>query len=502
MTLIPGSLEYTDKDFDALRLRLQNLVRSVFPAWTDYNVSNFGNILLEMFAFVGDVTCFYQDNQSAESRISTATQRKNLIALAKLLGFSAATATAATATETFTLGAVPAGNVILPAGTKVRTPEVTESIAFQLQTTVTIPAGTDPPTASAVVENSEAFSDTFIATERANQECVLTRTPYLDSSAAVAAGNGSYTQVVNFLDSVPSSRHYTIVVDQNDQATIRFGNGVNGAVPTGNITAVYKVGGGIGGNVLANTITKIEGSFTDSLGNPVSIACTNAATASGGANRMSGEQIRQLAPETVRVAARTVSREDYEINARRVPEVARALMLTSNEYGVVENTGLLFVIPQGGGVPSQAIKDDVLTMVTETYPNTVTFLVEVMDPLYLTINVQATVYLRQGYSEATVKANIETALEEFFQISNADGTPNTNVDFGFNYKDEDGESDPYIAWSDVFNCVRDAVGVRKVDDSPSGFLLNGERSDVAIPVHQFPTLGTVTIYNGATGSVL
>lgn len=37
MALLAQASDFTDKDFDSLRLRLQNLVRSVFPEWTDFN---------------------------------------------------------------------------------------------------------------------------------------------------------------------------------------------------------------------------------------------------------------------------------------------------------------------------------------------------------------------------------------------------------------------------------------------------------------------------------
>jgi hypothetical protein len=49
----------TDKDFDALRLRLIALARSVFPDWSDIAVASFGNVLLELYAFVGDVVGYY-----------------------------------------------------------------------------------------------------------------------------------------------------------------------------------------------------------------------------------------------------------------------------------------------------------------------------------------------------------------------------------------------------------------------------------------------------------
>ena len=121
MALLAQATDYTDKDFDSLRLRLQNLVRSVFPEWTDFNVANFGNLLVELYAFVGDVLAFYQDNQARESRIATATQRKSLIALTKLLGFRPEGAKAATAEVVFSLAAVPVSPVTILKGTKVRT---------------------------------------------------------------------------------------------------------------------------------------------------------------------------------------------------------------------------------------------------------------------------------------------------------------------------------------------------------------------------------------------
>jgi hypothetical protein len=129
MGLLAQATDYTDKDFDSLRLRLQSLVGSVFPDWTDFNVANFGNVLLEMYAFVGDVLTFYQDNQASKSRLLTATQRKNLIGLTKLLGFRPAGARAATAEEVFTLAAPPAADVVVRQGTRVLTASVTEPVA-------------------------------------------------------------------------------------------------------------------------------------------------------------------------------------------------------------------------------------------------------------------------------------------------------------------------------------------------------------------------------------
>jgi hypothetical protein len=500
MGLLARSTDYTDKDFDSLRLRLQNLVRSVFPDWTDFNVASFGNILIELYAFVGDVLTFYQDSQARESRLLTATQRKNLLALTKLLGFRPAGARAATVDEVFTLAAPPAAPVTIPKGTIVSTASITQAVAFQLLADLVIPAGATPPTATGTIEHSEPQEEVFAATGLPNQEVVLPTTPYLDNSAVISAGNGAYVEVQNFLGSTATDRHFTVVVDQNDRATIRFGNGVNGALPFGTITVNYKTGGGASGNVNVGTLTKVDGSFTDDHGNPVTISATNPQAASGGTDRQTIAQIQALAPESIRVLSRSVTREDFEINARRVPGVARALMFTSNEEGgIAENTGILFVIPQGGGLPSQALKDAVLQQVTVVFPCTLTFQVSVQDPAYLAVDVQATVFLRQGANAATVRTAILTALANFFAVSLADGTPNPTVDFGFNIKDANGDSVDEIAFSDVFDVVHDVPGVRKIGDKPDDFLLNGVRQDVHISGRQFPTLGVVTLLNGDTG---
>jgi Baseplate J-like protein len=499
MGLLAQATDYTDKDFDSLRLRLQSLVRSVFPDWTDFNVANFGNILLELYAFVGDVLTFYQDNQARESRLLTATQRKNLIALTKLLGFRPAGARAATAAEVFTLATTPAADVVLPQGTQVRTASVTEPVVFQLLGDVVIPAGASPPTATGMLEHSEPQDELFASTGLPNQEVALPATPYLDGSALVTAGNGDYAEVQNFLGSTASDRHFLVLVDQSDRATVRFGNGVNGTVPSGTISVRYKTGGGAVGNVNAGTLTKLEGSFTDAQGNPVSISATNPQPASGGTDRQSIAQIQALAPESIRVLSRTVSREDYEVNARRLPEVARALMLTSNEdAGIAENTGILFIIPRGGGLPSPALKDAVKHQVTVVFPNTLTFQVAVQDPVYLRVDVQATIFLRQGANAKVVRSGIQKALSDFFAVSLLDGTPNPAVDFGWNVKDANGDPAGEVAISDIFDVVRDVAGVRKIGDGSADFLMNGAREDLRLGTREFPALGQVTLINGDT----
>ncbi len=500
MALTTTLIDATDKDFASIRERLYSLLRSVFPEWTDRNVANFGNLLVEMFSHVGDLLLFYQDNQAAEIFFKTAVLRRSLLALGKMLGFAPATATAATADVTLSISVPTAGDVIVPAGDFASTSEVVEPVRFQFLDTVTLPAGST--SVAAVVEHSESAEDTYTSSNLPNQSTQLSRTPYLDNSVVLTDAIGAFTQVDNFLSSAPADRHFIVQVDQNDRATVGFGNGINGAIPVGAVAILYKVGGGALGNVPLGAINKLLAQYTDTLGNPVSLQVTNPARASGGAPRMSNEEIKERAPEQVRVNGRSIALEDYEINARRLAQVARVLFLTSDQDdSVPENTGILFLIPQGGGTASSELKALVLHQVTEVYPCPTTFTVLVQDVPYKTINVTVLLYRRQGYTQASVKTAVTAAVTAFFALKNEDGTTNTRVDFGAKLLNVDGAVSPSVAWSDVFNEIRDAEGVRKLDAN-AGLLLNGLREDVTLTPREFPVLGNLIVIDADTGNTI
>ncbi len=505
MAITPKSLDYSDRDFDSLLARLVNLSLSVFPAWTDDQRANFGNILRELFAHVGDVLAYYQDNQARESRIATAVLRKSLIALSKLIAYVPSGRTAAQTEETFVLAAVSAGTVTLPAGTNVLTVEVTDPIAYQLLEELVFDPG--ETTKTATVENSVSEEESFASSGLANQSFKLSTTPYVDGSAVVSDAIGAdWEEVVDFLSSDATDAHFVVGIDADEYATISFGNGVNGRVPAGTVTVASKTGGGAAGAVEAGKLTRLEGTFTDSLGAPAIISVTNA-DASSAEDRETEEQIRQNAPAANRVQGRAVAREDYEISAEQVAGVARAFHGTINEgVGVGENEGILFVVPVGGGVAGAPLLAEVAARFAAggATPGTNTYVqgLQVRSAAYRVVDVSTTVYLRAGYSGAAVKANVIAALEALFAVQEEDGTRNEAIDFGYYYQDEDGAPTGELPWSDVHDAVRDAAGVRKVDPGEAGLLLDGERDDVTIEPFEFPKLGTVVVIDGTTGDTL
>jgi hypothetical protein len=505
MTLRPAAPDYTDRDFSAIKARVEAELQALFPDWTDYNRAAFGVVLIEAFAFMGDNVGFYLDQMAAETRWGTAILRRSIIELSKLIAYELDGATAATATETFTLGAGLASgvSVTFPAGTFVSTTERINPTRMQLLSDLVI---SNPDTTGDVtVEHSESHQDAFTATGEADEEYTLSQTPFLDDSQSVVISGDVWTEVDFFLDYGPTDKVYTLVVDENDRATIKVGDGTNGAIPAPGaaVTVTYKTGGGESGNVEANTITKLEGGpFFDSAGNPVTVTVNNAAAASGGADRETVEQARIRAPRSLRALNRTVARTDYSDRALQIQGVGRALALSSNEdTAVPEGIVRLYIVPPDSGTPSGTFLDQIKDEIETNYPIPIGVTLFVLAAIYKVIDVEATVYLSADTTESDAADAIVAALEAFFAAVEDDGEPNELIQFGYDYKDQDGDPDPLVALSDVGNAINDLAEVRRLGtpDDGEGLLLDANEDDVVLVVREFPKLGDVTLVNGDTG---
>ena len=82
-----ASITYSNKDYDSLRQELLARVPLLTDRWTDFNESDLGVVLLELFCGVGDMLVYYLDAQAAEAFLPTARQRQNVINLCKLINY-------------------------------------------------------------------------------------------------------------------------------------------------------------------------------------------------------------------------------------------------------------------------------------------------------------------------------------------------------------------------------------------------------------------------------
>lgn len=509
MPILAQNIDYTELDQEALEKRIFRLIDAAFPEWTERARINFGNLLVGAFAMVGDVLAFLMDNHAAESRWTTARLRRSLLDMVKLIAYRPASARAAVVTVVIDMPAM-GGSVLIPAGSRILTDQVTTPIAYQTLADVEFAPGQTQ--ATVLAENSQTWTEVFTSSELADQVFILGRAAVLDGSVTLSAADGSYAEVGDFLDSTSSARHFTVSVDAQGRGVVRTGSGILGAIPKGTVSITYKTGGGLAGRIEPNKLRRFEGSFFDSLGNPARPTPSNPSAASGAADSESNSSIQRNAPRALRVQNRCVSREDYEIIAELTPGVARALHLTGNEMaGIGENQGQVFIVPEGGGAPSSALLAAVAARYdpfTGDYPKTNTYQVRTAAAPYLTINVQSLLYLGPGYTGSDGRSRarklVVAALTAFFALTmkneKGETVPNPKVDFGWRFKRADGSPFNRLSWSDVFNVVRDSPAVSQIDPGPSGLLLNGARDDVALLPQHFPVLGEVVLIDALSGT--
>ena len=137
-----GKSSVVNKDYGAMRQALLDRIPLITDRWTDFNASDLGMTLLELFCGIGDMLAYCLDKQANETYLPTVKQRQNLINLSALIGYKLSAPVPAQTRLQFTLAnGVLDEDLIIPAWTVVKTAHATDAIPFILPEAATIPAG-------------------------------------------------------------------------------------------------------------------------------------------------------------------------------------------------------------------------------------------------------------------------------------------------------------------------------------------------------------------------
>jgi hypothetical protein len=365
VTTISGNLIAVDlntRDFEGYTYDSLEFAEIVAPDWTDRSEADPGVTLVECFAFMADNLSYYQDRCANEALFPSAVQRRSVIEHCKLIGYELRSGVSASVELTFITNA--AGTV--PAGTSVEvdTTDGSDPASFELESDF-VSTGAGTYTGIIALEGTTVYDEVLGSSDgSAGQHYNLSSYPLAlnpsgTSSLVVSVyettptpGTYVWTEVDNFLESEPDDRHYRTEVDEFDVVTIFFSDGVNGRIPpsgTNNITATYRVGGGIAGNrVGPNKLTKLIGSYS------FVISVTNPEQPSGGRDKESIEEAKENAPASLRAMDRGVNHLDYVALAKEVPGVTKAIAYNGN--GAYEEVVVIAVsgnnpIPTGSWDP-------------------------------------------------------------------------------------------------------------------------------------------------------
>jgi hypothetical protein len=81
-------VNYLARDFQSIKQELSNYAKRYYPNnFSDLSEASINSFFIDMAAYVGDVLSYYTDYQANESFLATAIEEKNILQLAKSLGY-------------------------------------------------------------------------------------------------------------------------------------------------------------------------------------------------------------------------------------------------------------------------------------------------------------------------------------------------------------------------------------------------------------------------------
>lgn len=406
-------VDYTSRDYTSLSSDLKSLIENFAPQWTSRDSSDFGIVLLELFAYLGDILNYQIDRAANEAFITTSTQRDTVLRIARLLNYVPNDINPATGTVTFSNYSTSPVTVSTSSTLTTVSDGTNPAIGFTIDSAVTIPAGTlsTPATASATVTQGALIVDELIGVSDGtpNQEFALNNLGVITGSTiSVKVGSLSYTRVDYLIDYGNDDPVFSTYTDGAGITRIVFGDGVSGRIPTNgtNITSSYRYSDTSGslGNIAADTLTVISPTIP-------SVEVTNALPFSGGSNAETTDSVRINAPLSLRALTRAVSLRDYISFAVQVNGVAKANAM-STSFGAVT----VFIAASGGGPLSSTLQNQVQNAYTDAVPPGTTLSIRDFTPVYPYVTV--TVNVLPQYNAANVGAAVSSALATLFAFDN------------------------------------------------------------------------------------
>jgi len=98
-------IDYVTKDYVGFREGMLAQIPLLLPNWTDRSEADFGVALIELYAYVADILSYYQDRVANEAYLATATQRRSVQELLRLIDYQIDPGLAATAVLHFDVSA-------------------------------------------------------------------------------------------------------------------------------------------------------------------------------------------------------------------------------------------------------------------------------------------------------------------------------------------------------------------------------------------------------------
>ena len=272
------NVDYTSRDYESFKKDMLTRLQQLIPEYTDTSESDAGIVLLELFAHGLDIVSYYNDKVANEVFLPTARERDSVLMIAQnILGYEVQENMPSKVYQVFEILKTNTATLI-PKGTLLRTLATYGETALYFETDedLYIPAlrtGLEKDEEGeylykvSCTQGYTVYDDTVGTSNlEADQVFTLSRSGVIKDSIKIYVVGESgvkeeWTRVSNFIDSTPTSKHFTVTLDDDNVAYVMFGNGKSGKIPynlDNGITATYRIGGGTVGNVAPKVICRTD----------------------------------------------------------------------------------------------------------------------------------------------------------------------------------------------------------------------------------------------------
>ena len=423
-----STIRVTNLNFNQLKTNLKTFLKAK-PEFTDYDFEGSAlSNLIDLLAYNTYQQSVYVNMVGNEMFLDSAQIRNNVVARAKMLGYTPTSARGSQATLRVTV--TPTSNLtsVTIASNTLFTSTI-DGIQYKFTT--------DKPyvllqsqgynSNTVIIKEGEPVTQRYTVNTSTSQRFILDNdnvdTTSIKVSIQTSSANTSkttFTEATNIVDVQANSNVYFIQENEDGKYELLFGDGILGkAVDNGNIIITdYRVVNGSVTNGANNFVSPA------SIGGQSSFTVSVANTASIGANAESTSSIKFNAPKSFQRQNRAVIKNDYARTILAEAPDIEAVSVWGGEDNDPPIYGKVYIAakPSGGNLLSDQRKAELVTLLQSK--NVVTISPTFVDATYLYVvpsitvkyNVADTTLVAGQISDkvATAVVNFETASLTLF----------------------------------------------------------------------------------------
>ena len=413
---------FSNLDFDQVKSTLQEYLKSN-SNFTDYDFegSNLSTIL-DVLAYNTYITSYNANMVTNEVFIDTATLRKNIVSLARNIGYTPRPRQAARATVSFFIDT--SGITPIPASLTLKKGPVAasanafggQSFIFSILSDITVPVLNGIATFDDIeVYEGTLLTQTYTYSARVpNQKFILPNIGVDTDLIAVSvkpteasATETKYSSQDSLFDVKSDSKVYFLQEIEDERYEIFFGDGVFGkALEDGNfitinyITSSGDAANGVSSFNFSGRIQYTRNANTYNVTTGISLLTTGI-VASGGETIESVESVRKFAPRIYASQNRAITANDYEslIPAKIYPET-ESISVFGGEDLIPPQFGKVFISikPKTGDFLPNLVKEQ-LKLKLKKYA-VAGIVPEILDLKYLYLEADSKVYFNSNLAES------------------------------------------------------------------------------------------------------